>query len=760
MADTINNTLGKVAAELKDSNKRFALAQKDAQGTLGIGKANSAVLNSVGGAIKDNLKQSGAGFSAFIDQMEALPVFGAVSKIGKTLGGKFFSKMRQKREDKLLAKQLGISEQEVANRRIEQELIMAEKSKNEELLRAAAALGYSAEQFEQLTNAQQNEGMTAEEVENAREARRDNAKLVTAVEGVSDNLEGLEVSQDGESKNMFSGILDSVKGFIPAIIPALTGLGTTIMGGLTALGLKIMLSARSGLGRMGRLFKRIPGVSQLGKVFSKSLSGLKGAGSVVAKTVTSAPKAIAGAAKVGGKLALKGAATAAKFIPGVGLAVTAAMGIFDGMSAGIEEYKKSGKLGAAVKEGIAGAASGLTFGLVSQESISAGMDKIGEFAKGAWDGYTGIVSGAVSGVGTVLNSAVDGFENLTGLTVPTNLTEVKDAVSNTISSAVSGFNNLTGLSVPENLSELKTAVSDGLSNAAKGFNNLTGLSLPTNLTELKDSVASTFDNIGAGFTNLTGIEVPTFDDLSAKVGAFADNMKENIAKGWEGITNMASDAWGGVKGFFGFGGDDDTEEKNLKQEKIEKIKDQKLANDMEMEEISQRMDKFEKGKNAYLGRDTKKKYNKDEARFNELMAENESLDQDLSTASITYPTEMQYGFAGDSGGRVFYKYTPDGEIQIAKNQEEASLEYKSPTSSNVTPLDSPRTVEQTSMLQQSNSTAAQIARDYMKNDGNTTVVNAPQNSTVTNMNGGGGGTVIPTVMTDNSSASQAAYANV
>ncbi len=760
MADTINTTLSKVASELKDTNKRFAQASENAQGTLGIGRANSAVLGSVGGAIKDNLKQSGAGFSAFIDQMEALPVFGAVSKIGKTLGGKFFSKMRQKREDKLLAKQLGISEQEVANRRIEQELIMAEKSKNEELLRAAAALGYSAEQFEKLTNAQQNEGMTAEEVENAREARRDNAKLVTAVEGVSDNLENLEVTQDGESKGMFGGILDSVKGFVPAIGAALTGLGTTIMGGLTALGLKIMLSARSGLGRIGRLFKRIPGVSQLGKVFSKSLVGLKGAGGAVAKTVKAAPKAIAGAAKVGGKVALRGAATAAKFIPGVGLAVTAAMGIFDGMSAGIEEYKKSGKLGTAVKEGIAGAASGLTFGLVSQESISAGMTAIGDAAVKTVDGIKNAATAGFDKAKELTKLGVAKFEELTGLTVPTNLTEVKDAVSNTISSAVSGFNNLTGLSVPENLSELKTAVSDGLSNAAKGFNNLTGLSLPTNLTELKDSVASTFDNIGAGFTNLTGIEVPTFDDLSAKVGAFADNMKENIAKGWEGITNMASDAWGGVKGFFGFGGDDDTEEKNLKQEKIEKIKDQKLANDMEMEEISQRMDKFEKGKNAYRGRDTKKKYNKDEARFNELMAENEGLDQDLSTASITYPTEMQYGFAGDSGGRVFYKYTPDGEIQIAKNQEEASLEYKSPTSSNVTPLDSPRTVEQTSMLQQSNSTAAQIARDYMKNDGNTTVVNAPQNSTVTNMNGGGGGTVIPTVMTDNSSASQAAYANV
>ena len=101
-----------------------------------------------------------------------------------------------------------------------------------------------------------------------------------------------------------------------------------------------------------------------------------------------------------------------------------------------------------------------------------------------------------------------------------------------------------------------------------------------------------------------------------------------------------------------------------------------------------------------------------------------------------------------------------GEIEVAKNQEAASLEYTSPISSDVTPLDSPRTVEQTSMLQKSNSTAAQVARDYMQNGGNTTVVNAPQTTNNTSTSGGGGSTMIPTVMSDNSSASQAANANI
>ena len=222
---------------------------------------------------------------------------------------------------------------------------------------------------------------------------------------------------------------------------------------------------------------------------------------------------------------------------------------------------------------------------------------------------------------------------------------------------------------------------------------------------------------------------------------------------------MASNAWSGVKGFFGFGGDDNTEEKNLKQEKIEKIKDQKLANDMEMEEISQRMDKFEKGKNAYLGRDTKKKYNKDEARFNELMVENESLGNDLATSSATYPTEMQFGYVSNGAEKVFYNYTPTGEIVVAKNQQKASEEYGAIKTPILTQTDTPRTITQTSMLQKSNSVAAQIAREYMaKDSATTTVVNAPNNSTTVS-SGGGGQTILPVTMSDGSSASQAASAN-
>ena len=711
MATTVNEGISKISAELKETNLRFDKsvdAYKQMVATQGVA---SGALKGIGGAIKDNVVKSSSGFQSFISQMEQLPVFGAISGIAKTLGGKAFSVLRQRKEDANLAKQLGITKEEVAIRRKEQELLVAQKDNNDQLLNAARLLGYMPEEFEKLTGSADKEKMTAKEVEQAREQRRSNEKLVEAVEGVSDGIEGLEGDGDDKEKGIFSGILDKVKGFVPAIGAALVTLGTTILGGLTALGSFIVLG-----------LKKLPG---LGRRAGRGL--MRGASKVL--------PAAGGLLKGAGKLAMG----AAKFAGPIGLAVTAGMGIFDGLSAGIEEYKKSGNIGKAVKEGFAGAVSGLTFGLVDQETISAGMDTVGGWFKSGWDGFTGFVGNAVSGI--------------------------KDVGSKVIGSAVDGFENLTGLDVPENLSEVKDAVGNALSSAAEGFNNLTGLSIPTNLTELKDSVSSTFDAVGQGFTNLTGIEVPTFDELSAKVGAFADNMKENISKGWESVTNMASDAWGGIKGFFGFGEKDkDAEEKKLQQEKADKITNQKLVNDMEMEEISQRMDKFERGKNAYFGRDTQAKYDKDQARFDELMSEQDKLDAELAnTTPIKYPTEMQFGFAGQSTTRVFYKYKPDGSVEIPGDQEKAAEEYANitPVATESAQISTPegggKTVKQTG--QAMNAYEKKMARleekrANMGSGGNTTVVNAPNNSVTSS--GGGGSSVIPVSTRDNSSASTAA----
>lgn len=679
MAETVNDSLTKISAELKETNLRFDNSVNAYTQMVNAQGVTQGVLKGIGGGIKENIVKSSSGFQSFISQMEQLPVFGAISGIAKTLGGKAFSVLRQRKEDANLAKQLGITKEEVAIRRKEQELLKAQSANNEQLLNAAQALGYNSDQFEKMTGAAANEEAGAAAVEEAREQRRGQERLVSAVESVGDGIDGLEVGDDEESKGLFGGILDSVKGFIPAIGAALTTLGTTLMGGLVALGTKIVLALKGGLGGLGRIMRKIPGGRALGNIFKKSLGGIAKLGTAGAGLLSTGASAAGAGVKTAGGMAgtaLKGIGKAARFIPGAGLAVTAAMGLFDGITAGFKEYSESGSFTSALKEGTAGALSGITFGLISQETISNGMSAIGDFASSAWSGFTGIVGDAVGGI--------------------------KDIGSKVIGGAVEGFENLTGIEVPKSFAEV--------GDLAKGV----------------------FDNIGAGFTNLTGIEVPTFDDLSAKVGAFADNMKDNIAKGWESVTNMASDAWGGVKSFFGFGDDDvpvDTKEL-----------DAKIA------AAKERMEKFDAGENAYYGFDTQQKRDADAALVKQLEQEKANR--------IKYPTNMQFGYAGQSTTRVFYKYKPDGSVVIPNDQEAAAEEY-----ANITPISAPenggKTIQQTSTLARSNSTADQIARDYMKNNGgNTTVVNAPNNST-TVAGGGSGGAIIPTSTRDNSSAAQA-----
>ena len=55
MADTVNESLSKITGELKESNKRFDKSIQAAQSITGLAGANSAILGSVGGAIKENL---------------------------------------------------------------------------------------------------------------------------------------------------------------------------------------------------------------------------------------------------------------------------------------------------------------------------------------------------------------------------------------------------------------------------------------------------------------------------------------------------------------------------------------------------------------------------------------------------------------------------------------------------------------------------------------------------------------------------------
>ena len=760
MADkTVNEGILETVKELKETNKRLAKAES----ALAM---QSKVGGKIGDAVLENAKKSTEGLNSFIGELESLPVFGAISGIGKALAGSALNAVMEKRrlakEDALISKQLGITKEQVAERRKQQELQKAEEANAEKLMDVAKALGFAAEQL-QVDGGNVSVKPSAADTEASREqARAEDARnegLINAVKGIDVGGEGKDDKPSWLSAltGGFGGILKEIMSVPEKII---VGFGTAlkaVTGGLIKLGTTLIVGLgsrlRSGFSSMRRGLRGLP--KAMGKLpaFAKGLAG----------------KAASVASGAGGLLkgGLGIAKTAAKFAGPIGLAVTAGMGIFDGLTAGIEEYKKSGKIGAAVKEGFAGAVSGLTFGLVDQETISAGFDKIGDFAVKTVDGLKNAASAGFDKAKELTNLGVAKFEELTGLTVPTNLTEVKDAVGNALSSAAEGFNKLTGLSIPTNLTELKeglsstfTSAAEGFNNltglniptnlgelkdtlttkfksAAEGFTNLTGLTIPTNLTELKDGLKSKFDSIGASFTNLTGIEVPKFDDLQEKVTQFADNMKNKISEGWQSITSTVGGWWDKAKGAIGLG--DDVADEGA------------MAIRKEIQEAEDRIARSKAGENVYYGREYKgiEEDEKKIAELNKKMQLSLAAAEDggeMDTSGIpldAYPVELR---DGGNGKYYYYRRLGPGNYRIADDQNKAKQAYELAVANS----GGMRRLEQ-----MGTATSENQSLQRQQQGGGTTVVDASNKSTNIN-GGGGGGSVVPIATKDNSSASVAA----
>ena len=347
MADkTVNQGLIDTVKELKETNKRKAAASD----ALAM---NSKVGKKIGDAVKDNAKKSTEGLNSFIGQLESMPVFGAISGIGKALAGSALNAVMEKRrlakEDALIAKQLGITKEQVAERRKTQELQKAEEANAAKLMDVAKALGYAAEEL-QVDRGNVSVKPSAADTEARREEARAqderNQGLINAVKGIDVG------GEDKDDKPSWLSLLTGGLGTFAASLHALPGkilgglvtLGKTMLGGLIKLGTTLIMGLGNRLGRLGRSFGR--GLRNLPKAMGKLPAFAKSVGGAVTR----------GASAAGGlvKGGLRAAAGALRFAGPIGLAVTAGMGLFDGISAGIEEFKKSGKVGAAVKEGFAG----------------------------------------------------------------------------------------------------------------------------------------------------------------------------------------------------------------------------------------------------------------------------------------------------------------------------------------------------------------------------------------------------------------------
>ena len=269
------------------------------------------------------------------------------------------------------------------------------------------------------------------------------------------------------------------------------------------------------------------------------------------KIAGGAAKSVGGLAKAGGGL-LRMLGGAARFAGPLGIAVTAGIGIIGGVTAGIEEYKKTGKLGSAVREGAAGALKALTFGLVSQETFSDGFKAIGDKFDSLTTGVTNMASKAWDGVKTLIpteeglkksfTKLKDNLAPLSEIKLPTEVSfsEIKKSVGTMATALNTSFANITGIDISKTLTSIKDGVASKAKALVTSFENITGIDIGGTLKGIKDGVASKAKDLVKGFEDITGLTVPTFADVKSKIADIGSKLSESFS-------GLMDDA----KGFFG-----------------------------------------------------------------------------------------------------------------------------------------------------------------------------------------------------------------
>ena len=207
--------------------------------------------------------------------------------------------------------------------------------------------------------------------------------------------------------------------------------------------------------------------------------------------------------KGGGKLVGglgKAALGALKFAGPVGLVASAGMAIFDGVSAGIDEFKKGGSVGDVIREGFSGAVSGLTFGLVSQETISKGLTSIGDNVSKGFnavkdfylDGYKKIgdgISKVVNDPKGAFNAVSDEIGKLIGIDLP-NFDESMKAVTD-LGKRIGGSLSSLSDSIAEKYEGLKKGVGGFFSSIFGGDDENAKASIESDIVKLKDKEIDT-----------------------------------------------------------------------------------------------------------------------------------------------------------------------------------------------------------------------------------------------------------------------------
>ena len=561
MATDTQSTLLKVTEELRKATE----ASRESNRALNrLGEETSTSLTAVGALVK-------GGDSAIRNGLMKIP--GAnVAKIAKDFA---VAKMQRKKENEILAKRLGITSKQLNLQVAEQEIIRSKQAEFKALKDAAAALGFNSDRIREqndegvaqlsgsireLSNGQFVDQQNASSEAMLRalqtfpvEAPATRSEDFSPVDEISIDSTASEILKSLASENTLLSVGRELQNMISAPDVGMnisgasasedateqriladktlseqekqTALLELIAGNSTGNGEEEEQSGGGFLSKMALVLSRIgPAVAGIGTsiaAFSAmALAKVKGLGSSVAggarRGAGGAARGAGGAARGAGGIAKKvgkGLLKAAKFIPGVGLAVTAISGLFDGITAGMREAKNENATGLTIaREATAGVLSGLTFGLIDQETISAGMTGIA-------DGVLGIGASVSTKLSEIGASATEKFN------------EAKDSA---IALGLSVKDKITNIPIPT-----FAEASESLYNFSTGFASAIGIPVPT-FDDAKASLTEMGTKLTAGFTSLFGEEDGSFSFASVSKGVtgLAGAYFDMIGKVWDDITDL------------------------------------------------------------------------------------------------------------------------------------------------------------------------------------------------------------------------------
>ena len=486
-------------ATLKSSREMKGLSNATAKGMANLGKAASA---SGMGLLKVAEKIPGA-------KLVKLAFFRDAQ----------IEKRKVKKSNKLLADQLGLTAKRLKELQNEKNLLKMQKEQVKGLKEAAESLGINIKDTTAINGAVGIKELVAEidKKEGKKESIESSDK--------SSKVSGAAASEDATELRILNDNMLSEQEKQTALLELIAGQGSDAKkdekkssGGLFS---KIALMGKSVMTAVATLGATLAGALGINKL--KNVLGGPKVTSKVAPTVGRDPKTgkftklppKAPAGKVGGALAKvgRGAVKALKLVPGLGLAVTALSGFYDGITAGMREAKNENSTGLTIaREATAGVLSGLTFGLIDQETISSKMTGIA-------DGITGVASSVKTKLTDISASATEKF------------TEAKDSA---IALGLSVKDKITSIPIPT-----FAEASESLYNFGTGFATAIGIPVPT-FDDAKTSLTAMGTSLTAGFTSIFGEEDGSFSFKSVKdgVGGLAEKYFGKIKGIWTSITDL------------------------------------------------------------------------------------------------------------------------------------------------------------------------------------------------------------------------------